>query len=81
VTLVGVETVLVRGQWAQVCHNQMCGNREQLETGKERMKRCAKCKDVWYCGAECQKAGWSEHKGRCKELKEAAEKREAVGNA
>lgn len=29
------------------------------------LKRCATCKDVWYCGAECQKAGWKRHKKTC----------------
>jgi hypothetical protein len=78
VTLVAVETELVQGQWAEVCHNQMCGHKEQLGTEEARMKRCSKCKDVWYCNAECQTADWKEHKGRCKVLKEAAEKRAAV---
>jgi hypothetical protein len=80
VTLVAVETVLVDGQWAEVCHNNTgCGRREQLEMAQTRMKRCARCRDVWYCGKECQEAGWGEHKKRCKVLKEAAEKRAAVG--
>jgi MYND finger len=78
VTLVAVETQLVEGQWAEVCHNQKCGKREQLETEGSRMKRCSKCRDAWYCNAECQKANWPSHKKRCKVLKEAAEKRAAV---
>ncbi|PMD57645.1 uncharacterized protein K444DRAFT_615052 [Hyaloscypha bicolor E] len=77
-TLVAVETQLVDGQWAEVCHNQKCGKREQLEAEGGRMKRCSRCRDVWYCNAECQKAGWPEHRGGCKVYKEAAEKRAAV---
>ena len=56
----------------------MCGNREQLGMEQGRIKRCSKCREAWYCNAECQKTGWPEHKGRCKELKKAAEKRAAV---
>ena len=32
--------------------------------GKQRdaLKRCPVCKQAWYCGAQCQKAGWNKHK-------------------
>ena len=33
--------------------------------GKEDAKRCAGCGTVAYCGKECQKAGWKEHKRFC----------------
>lgn len=52
VTLVGVETVLTRGQWSESCHG--CGRREQLDDRKPRMLRCAKCKDRYYCNKKCQ---------------------------
>ena len=29
------------------------------------MKRCSICKKAEYCGAECQKAGWKQHKKTC----------------
>ena len=29
------------------------------------LKRCARCKQASYCGAECQKAGWAAHKMTC----------------
>ena len=29
------------------------------------LKRCSRCKRVWYCGAECQNAGWKGHKKTC----------------
>jgi len=53
VTLVAIETVLVSGQWAEVCHH--CGRREQLGTEEERMKRCVKRKDAYYCNIKSQK--------------------------
>jgi len=31
----------------------------------EGFKRCSICKQTWYCGAECQKAGWKKHKKGC----------------
>lgn len=27
--------------------------------------RCSKCRIVWYCSVECQRARWSEHKHVC----------------
>lgn len=29
------------------------------------MKKCARCKKVCYCGVECQREDWKEHKGVC----------------
>ncbi|KAF2752127.1 hypothetical protein M011DRAFT_391635, partial [Sporormia fimetaria CBS 119925] len=33
--------------------------------GKSTTVKCARCKDVYYCNAECQKAHWKEHKRIC----------------
>ena len=32
----------------------------------EHLLRCARCKSVWYCGAECQRASWGGHKKACR---------------
>jgi hypothetical protein len=29
--------------------------------------RCLRCKQVWYCGRECQRKDWKTHKHKCKE--------------
>ncbi|KAJ1474651.1 ankyrin repeat-containing domain protein, partial [Baffinella frigidus] len=29
------------------------------------LRRCARCKQASYCGLECQKAGWKNHKTLC----------------
>lgn len=35
------------------------------QCGKRATSRCARCKDVSYCGAECQKMAWKTHKRAC----------------
>ena len=37
--------------------------------GKEEGKRCAGCGTVAYCGKECQKAQWKDHKRTCRRKK------------
>jgi len=32
---------------------------------KFEMKKCSRCKEVWYCSAECQKKDWTTHKNHC----------------
>ena len=31
--------------------------------------KCAGCLSVYYCGADCQKQHWREHKGACRAAK------------
>ncbi|KAI9006753.1 hypothetical protein DFJ74DRAFT_773377 [Hyaloraphidium curvatum] len=33
--------------------------------GEHRLRRCARCGIARYCGAECQRAAWTEHKKDC----------------
>ncbi|KAF9126515.1 hypothetical protein BGX30_015218, partial [Mortierella sp. GBA39] len=42
------------------CANLNC---RMLETAPH--KRCAKCKNAWYCSKECQIANWTSHKVIC----------------
>ena len=45
------------------------GGKEEEEAWEGRrvvLLKCAKCKDVVYCGVECQRAAWHTHKGLCK---------------
>ena len=39
-----------------------CGKRDEKHT------KCARCKTVFYCGAECQKQDWKTHKRDCQKL-------------
>ncbi|CAA7264046.1 unnamed protein product [Cyclocybe aegerita] len=41
------------------------------------LQKCSGCRRVSYCGAACQKANWSTHKGMCKALK-AVETKQAL---
>ena len=44
-------------------------------------KRCSICKQIPYCGAECQKAGWKRHKKTCEPPLPLGEVREKVHEA
>jgi len=44
-----------------------CGDRVKA------LQRCSRCREVWYCGRECQVAGWkSGHKKVCKVVKDSS---------
>ncbi|CAL1709203.1 unnamed protein product [Somion occarium] len=32
------------------------------------LKRCTRCRKIWYCNATCQNADWAEHKHECSAL-------------
>lgn len=46
---------------SRICSN--CG-KSGLEIGSE-LKRCTRCKTVYYCDATCQKSHWKKHKLEC----------------
>jgi ankyrin repeat protein len=43
---------------AKICH--VC-----YKYTKGQMKKCSRCKEVWYCTAACQKKDWAQHKAKC----------------
>jgi len=55
----------------------VCNNCEDVGMG---FQRCSRCKAVWYCSPECQKANWTKHKASCEtpEQKKKREEEEAV---
>lgn len=40
----------------------------------KKLMKCARCRKVFYCGRECQKKDWKEHKKFCKKPKKDEEK-------
>ncbi|KXZ47906.1 hypothetical protein GPECTOR_32g519 [Gonium pectorale] len=56
----------------RVCANPHCANFGRAAEADLDLKQCADCRAVRYCGAECQRAHWPEHRHACAELKAAA---------
>ncbi|KAF9075576.1 hypothetical protein BDP27DRAFT_1315301 [Rhodocollybia butyracea] len=50
------------------CTRRGCANRvrKEGEDGGVSLRKCSSCKEFGYCGAECQKLDWKEHKHLCK---------------
>ncbi|RPA84557.1 hypothetical protein BJ508DRAFT_412630 [Ascobolus immersus RN42] len=48
---------------------------------RKELKRCTGCRSVGYCGRECQKKGWKEHKYMCPLLGGAAKARFEIDKA
>ncbi|KAL4451946.1 hypothetical protein ABPG75_007608 [Micractinium tetrahymenae] len=42
---------------------EVCAGCKQLAIG---LRRCARCKGIWYCGPECQRQHWPEHRQHCR---------------
>ena len=43
-----------------------CGGKDISRGGAVKLRTCARCRQVWFCGKECMKAAWkSGHKEEC----------------
>jgi len=48
--------------------NVTCTRCLAREEAGAQLRRCGRCKGVWYCSKECQMQDWSRHKKTCKEV-------------
>ncbi|KAE9396351.1 hypothetical protein BT96DRAFT_922196 [Gymnopus androsaceus JB14] len=39
---------------------------------RKNLKRCGRCKSVWYCSSECQMKDWKEHRPYCTQTNQAS---------
>ncbi|KAK9829591.1 hypothetical protein WJX72_006716 [[Myrmecia] bisecta] len=76
----------------RICNNLFCtvsdswrtthrNSRMGFETFKAavfKLRKCAGCKQAWYCSAECQASRWKQHKLFCKTLTQAADEHGSV---
>ncbi|RYG42852.1 zinc finger MYND domain-containing protein, partial [archaeon] len=44
---------------------ELLGQPKCNKCGAEAPRRCARCKNIWYCSRECQVADWPSHKPMC----------------
>ncbi len=49
---------------------KMCDMCQTPETEGKKLMKCARCKNKFYCGKECQVKDWPEHKKNCKKIKQ-----------
>ena len=64
---------------AVVAEHQPCGWCGRMAV--HRAKFCGRCKMVWYCNEECQRAAWREHRPHCHAKPEAPAAASSVSNA
>jgi len=49
--------------WTRICNNPLCGDRDAAT-----LKRCSRCRRVWYCSQTCQACMWPQHRMHCKQV-------------
>lgn len=51
----------IKSDTSEVC----AGCKKSPTSLSQALKRCARCKEVFYCSRECQKTDWKSHKKSC----------------
>jgi len=76
------ETIKTRPDKSKEAVCASCGRQSSIERGEKkfRLLRCSSCRSAWYCGKECQKSDWVNHKKQCRAMKKerAAYKKERM---
>ncbi|KAF6749845.1 hypothetical protein DFP72DRAFT_911887 [Ephemerocybe angulata] len=62
----------------QTCSHPECSKQEG---GEVQLKKCSACKLVSYCGTQCQRGHWKEHKSACKEHEAMLKRMHRMGQA
>jgi hypothetical protein len=65
-TLTQTEPLVLYGSVYKHIRTLACRHCGVLETEKQVMRACARCKTEHYCGDDCQRAAWPVHKVVCK---------------
>eukprot|EP00808_Paulinella_micropora_P005500 g5710.t1 len=50
---------------------------EQCQQAPDRLFRCHRCQQSWYCGRDCQRAHWPKHKRNCSPAAPSSQKKAA----
>eukprot|EP00045_Choanoeca_perplexa_P016090 m.212556 g.212556 ORF g.212556 m.212556 type:complete len:324 (+) comp17165_c0_seq1:2694-3665(+) len=58
-TVIDVATAPYLAMSSTVCHK--CG----VSNEARQLLKCSRCHKAWYCGRDCQKTGWKQHKVDC----------------
>ncbi|KAJ6638538.1 putative protein MSS51 like, mitochondrial [Pseudolycoriella hygida] len=62
-----VEWRTANGRNRMICSYYDCSKSyKQMFSKFDELKKCAKCKCVYYCDKKCQQNDWSRHKSYCK---------------
>jgi hypothetical protein len=48
-----------------VAYHVTCDHCDKTETKRGKMKECGRCRSVFYCSKDCQRAAWKKHKKTC----------------
>lgn len=61
-----VNHVKINGVWHQTARPLPGAKLYSFCFGEQNLQMCGRCKKTWYCGQECQRRGWSQHKVTCR---------------
>lgn len=62
-----VDFAAVMPREKEVARCKSCGKKEGDLEGEGKLRRCVRCRGVFYCSGECQKKDWKKHRFECKE--------------